>query len=197
MDILQRLKIPPFCWALAGTCLALAPFGDTARMWLRYDRSGIEAGAWWRLLSAHLVHLGWPHTLMNIAALLLTGAIAGQSLRPFEWWIVTLSCACGISVGLYVFDPNVAWYVGLSGVLHGLLSAAAVALWLERDVLGAWLGAGVIVKLAYEQRFGPLPATQALTGDSVIIDAHLYGALCGIAAFVLCRVIHLRRLASV
>ena len=193
VDILQRLKIPPFCWALAGVCLALAPFGDTGRIWLRFERNRIAEGEWWRLITAHAVHLGWSHTLMNIAGLLLTGAIAQHSLRPHEWPIITFAAACGISAGLYVFDQDLVWYVGLSGVLHALISAAALALILERDPVGAWLAAGIAAKLAYEQFVGPVPATLALAGDRVIVSAHLYGAIIGISAFVICRVVPARR----
>jgi rhomboid family GlyGly-CTERM serine protease len=196
VDILRHLKIPRFCWGLACVCLGLAPFGDTARLWLRFERAPVGAGQWWRLLSAHVVHLSWPHTLMNVAGLLLIGAIAGQSVRPREWWIVTVAGACGISLGLYFLAPSVTWYVGLSGVLHALLMAVALALLAERDWLGLWLIAGVVAKILYEQLVGALPATQSLAGDSVIVQAHLYGAVCGVAFFGICRFAPAPRLPS-
>lgn len=173
--------------------MALAPFGDNARLWLRFERARIEAGEWWRLVSGHVVHLSWPHTLMNVAGLLLIGAIAQQSLRRLEWWIVTVAAAVGISLELYFLSPTVTWYVGLSGVLHALLFAVAVALLIERDALGVWLIAGAAAKILYEQRFGALPATQSLAGDSVIVQAHLYGAMCGLVVFGICRIAPARR----
>lgn len=34
-----------------------------ARTALQFDRAAISAGQWWRLVSCHLTHFGWPHLL--------------------------------------------------------------------------------------------------------------------------------------
>jgi len=38
----------------------------------------------------------------------------------------------------------------------------------------------IIGKLAWEQRYGPLPGSASLAGGSVLVDAHLYGAIAGV-----------------
>ena len=74
---------------------------------------------------------------------------------------------------MWLFSPEVIWYVGLSGILHGLLAAIA---WQRYPILLVLL----MVKLGLEQLYGGLPATANLTGGAVIVDAHLYGAVIGI-----------------
>ena len=45
----------------------LALGGERLRMLLQYDRAALAAGEWWRLVTAHLVHLGWDHLALNVA----------------------------------------------------------------------------------------------------------------------------------
>jgi len=50
------------------------------------------------------------------------------------------------------------------------------------------LVAFVAAKLVWEQTGGPLPGSEATSGGTVIVDAHLYGALGGfIAAYLMWR----------
>jgi membrane associated rhomboid family serine protease len=75
-------------------------------------------------------------------------------------------------------SPDVEYYLGFSGVLHGILAYA-----LTSTINRPWhaLGLlGVAIKLAYEQlsHFNPL-YLQSSIGDAVVVDAHLYGALSG------------------
>jgi len=89
---------------------------------------------------------------------------------------------------LWFLDPDVEWYVGLSGLLHGLLTAGLLASFLagSRDAL--LLGLLVAGKILWEQVSGPLPGSQGLAGAAVVVDAHLYGALAGAAAAIVVRV---------
>lgn len=185
-------KVPPLvpiALALGALCLVLGLFGDTGRLALRYERTGLQSGEWWRLFSAHFVHLGWAHTALNIVALLLLAAIFGPFVRALEGVIVIAVAALAIDVGLYVIAAEIDWYVGLSGVLHGLFAAGAVAIG-RRDLRFALvLGAGLCGKLAYEILGGPLSATAAIAGGNVVTEAHLYGSVGGVAALVLVRAI--------
>jgi len=184
----RRWSVPLVICAL---CLAMSLGGDAARDWGRYDRTALEAGQWWRLVTGHLVHLGWGHLWPNLLALVLIGGLVEWFLEPLEWVAATVTAALGIDAGLYAFDPGVQWYVGLSGVLHGLVACGALMMLRARDFrIGAALALGLVAKLAFEQLHGPLPFTQASAGGPVIIAAHLYGTLSGTLAaiaFVLLR----------
>lgn len=162
------------------------------RQWGRYERAGIEAGQWWRLVSGHLVHLGWTHLALNLTALWMLVALMRAPLSVFQW-LVLLGCSMFlIDLGLYAFEPGVVWYVGLSGVLHGV--AVVVGVRLRRtDKWSGWiLLVGLVCKVIAEQLFGASSWSIAASGGPVVVAAHLYGGLGGLFALLI-----LRRLTSV
>lgn len=156
--------------------------GEEARLLLRFDRPGIIAGQWWRLASGHFVHLGWSHAVLNGAGLGLVWLLVGSAFGFRYWAMVLAVCVAGTSAGLWWLSPQVGWYVGLSGLLHGLLVAGLIARLRPAPIESLALLAAVGVKLAFEQFSGPLPGTESASGGPVVIDAHLYGALSGLAA---------------
>jgi rhomboid family GlyGly-CTERM serine protease len=148
--------------------------GDTVDALLRYDRAGIAAGGWWRLLTAHTVHLDLHHLILNELGLVLMWALFASDYDVVEWCIIVFAGALAISSGLWWLSPNVAWYVGASGVLHSIL-AAGCAKHLAERAWDRWLLCLILcAKLAYEQFGGPEPA-------GVVVNAHLYGAVSGFA----------------
>jgi rhomboid family GlyGly-CTERM serine protease len=169
-------------WALLGACallLLITAAGEPGRALLRYDRVPLAAGEWWRLLSAHLVHLDLHHALLNCAGLALLWALFARDYRPRQWLAVTLVSMASIDAGLWLWDSTVRWYVGSSGVLHGIMAGGTVAR-LRRGAAEGWVLAAFLVgKLAWEQGVGPLPLSGS---DPVVVDAHLYGVAGGLAA---------------
>ena len=167
---------------LAACCVALAFGGEPAREWARYDRLGLENGELWRLVTGHLVHLGFGHLWPNLLALVVIGSLFEDVLEPLEWLAAAIGCALAIDWGLYALDSDVDWYVGLSGVLHGFVACGALLLLRRRQRIGAVLAIGLGAKLAWEHWSGPVPFTAASVGGPVIVAAHLYGAAAGVLA---------------
>lgn len=167
----------PVLLALASGLLALG--GADLAGELRYQRVDILHGQVWRLLSAHLLHLNGAHLLLNLCGLGLVWALFTRELSGAAGWLVLLCSALGVGLGLLVFDPRLEWYVGLSGVLHGLFVAGALCLWRERRTEAALMLVVLAGKLLWEQLLGPLPGTSAVAGGPVVVDAHLFGALGG------------------
>lgn len=166
--------------ALGLIALLLALFDREIASLFRYDRSAILAGEWWRLLSGHLLHLGGPHLVMNLLGLGLVWMIVGSQFSALSWLLILVADALAISLGLLAFNPELGWYVGLSGVLHGMLVSGCVAE-LRRGRHSGWLILALVAgKLAWEQLAGPLPGSEASAGGTVVVDAHLYGALGGL-----------------
>jgi rhomboid family GlyGly-CTERM serine protease len=151
-------------------------------MALRYDRSALAAGQWWRLITAHVVHLDLRHTLLNALGLILMWALFARDYRPRQWFLILLAATAAIDAGLWFRDTSLQWYVGASGVLHGVMAAGTLAQ-LRRGAREGWiLTAFLVAKLAYEQSRGALPfAGSALP---VVVNAHLYGVLGGLAAAI-------------
>jgi rhomboid family GlyGly-CTERM serine protease len=148
--------------------------GDSVGELLRYDRSAIAAGGWWRLLTAHIVHLDVHHLILNELGLVLVWSLFARDFDAVEWCAIVSAGALGISSGLWWLSPRIGWYVGASGVLHTMM-AAGTAKHLAERAWDRWiLALGLCIKLCWEQWGGhPEPL--------VVVDAHLYGALCGFA----------------
>ncbi len=153
---------------------AVLGLGDSVGLLLRYDRGAIAAGGWWRLLTAHVVHLDAHHLILNELGLVLMWSLFAQDYDAVEWCVIVLSGALAISSGLWWLSPRVSWYVGASGVLHSVMAAGAA----KHLAVRSWdrwiLSLGLCAKLAWEQWAGP-------HSTLIVVDAHLYGALCGFA----------------
>ena len=182
---MRRGALPVRAWLVPGivllVALVLMSSGDSGREWLRFDRGGIAAGEIWRLLTGHFVHLGVSHTLLNLAGLVLVWILVGRSFTWQQWLYVMAGSVAAIDLGLWFGSPQLEWYVGLSGLLHGMLAAGIVAGLTDRSHEALVLAIVVAGKLAWEQLAGPLPGSEATSGGAVIVDAHLYGVIGGAA----------------
>src|SRR6266513_2262852 len=141
------------------------------------------AGRWWRLLTAHVVHLDIRHALLNSLGLAVLWALFARDYSPRQWVAVGLGAMAAIDAGLWLCDSTLLWYVGSSGALHGVMAAGALA-HVRRGQRDGWVLAGLLaVKLAYEHWLGALPFSGL---DTVVVSAHLYGAIGGaaVAAFL-------------
>jgi len=156
--------------------------GKPVRELLAFDRTGIAAGEAWRLLSGHFVHLGISHLALNLVGLALVWYLVGGRYTTVRWLFVAILSIVAMDAGFWALNPELDWYVGLSGLLHGLLAAGLVVAVRERDREGLVIALFVIGKLAWEQWGGPLPGSEATAGGAVIVDAHLYGAIGGALA---------------
>jgi rhomboid family GlyGly-CTERM serine protease len=160
--------------------------GDAWRELLAYDRDSLRAGELWRLLSGHFVHLGWSHLLLNVVGLSLVMWLVGHAFDVLRWVLITALSIVAIDAGLWFLDGQLDWYVGLSGLLHGLLAAGLFVGLARRDREALVLAIFVLAKLAWEQFVGPLPGSESTSGGAVIVNAHLYGAAGGALGALLC-----------
>jgi len=168
----------------AAAILALGLGGEGLREWGRFEREGVAGGELWRLVTGHLVHLSWGHLWMNLIALLLMAALFDDSMEARDWVLAGVLGAAAIDLGLMLAHADLGWYVGLSGVLHGLMVVGGFGLIRSASPIGYILLAGLLCKLVWEQVSGPLPFSESTTGGPVLTEAHLYGTLGGVGAEV-------------
>lgn len=165
-------------WALAtgALLLALQLGGDTWRLALRYDHTAIGQGQLWRLLTGHVVHLGWAHLALNLTGIALCAAMApGLFTRALPWRVAVL--ALGISVLLWSLSPGVGGYVGFSGVLYGLL---VCGLWPQRrDPAMAAALLLVVGWMLWQWLHAPMASEERLIGGHIVSIAHVHGAWIG------------------
>ncbi len=180
-----RRHILPITIAFIVTFIGL--FGSDVQLWLRFDRNAILSGEVWRIFTGHLAHLSWPHLAMNLLGLALVWGLFDRHLPTKRWFHVMLFGGFGISLLLLVVDSHLLYYVGLSGVLHamfivGCLYDLRTGRWDSKLLLIL-----IITKLLWEQWYGPLPGSEKTAGGSVVVDAHLFGALMGLITYIIFR----------
>ena len=165
---------------IAIAMIVLGVFGKSATETFRYERALVLDGEYWRLISAHFVHGSLQHLVLNLLGLVLVTALFARDYSVRGWLLIIGLSIAAIDIGFVFYQPQLDWYVGYSGVLHGILAAGALAWWMRGPAAMALaLSVVLIGKLAWEQWQGALP----LSGDlPVVVDAHLYGALGGFVA---------------
>ena len=188
MTKLQRLlsfhsAIAVFPVVLIAVLLAVHGLGADALPVLRYERSAVLAGEVWRLVTGHLVHADLVHLGWNVLGVLIVAFLFARDYSWRQWLVILVVSAVTTDLGFLLLEPQLEWYVGFSGVLHGLMAAGLVA-WLRtsRDAI-TWLVTGLFAaKLAWEHFAGPLPFTAASLELPVVHEAHTYGAIGGVLA---------------
>ncbi|XQW86362.1 rhombosortase [Thalassotalea piscium] len=150
---------------------------------LSYNRELIAQGQWWLFFTGHLLHTNDMHLILNCAAVILLWALHGQFFSWQSYLLIWLMLALAISVGLYLFSPELISYVGLSGVLHGFFVIGACKDIEHKEKTGYLLLLAVIAKVSYEQVYGASEEVRQLIEANVAIDAHLYGVISGLIIF--------------
>lgn len=93
---------------------------------LEFSRNAITEGEWWRLLTGNLMHSNGWHLLMNIGGLLLATLLVGHFFSKCHFIALAISNGLAVGVLIYCFNPDINYYVGLSGYLHGLFIYGAL-----------------------------------------------------------------------
>lgn len=151
----------------------------------RYDQTLIANGDYWLLLSGNMVHLNWTHWALNMASLSIVAFFFSSYSGVSRWFFVLAVSSASVGLGLYLFNPELVHYVGLSGALHGLYIHGALREIRVYPASGYAIMLLLVVKLIWEIFYGALPGSESLTEGQVITDAHLYGALGGCLAIFL------------
>ncbi|MDH4274419.1 MAG: rhombosortase [Gammaproteobacteria bacterium] len=161
-------------------CCVIQWVGDIAIVYLRFDRAAITDGEVWRLLSANFVHGTWTHLTMNLAALGMVSVLFSRQISAFRWLTSLGVASVWIGVGIWHNQADVEYYVGFSGVLHGLFIIGGLVHSRRQPFEGLGFVAIIAAKLVWEQLAGALPGSEEWAGGPVLVDAHLYGALAGL-----------------
>lgn len=173
--------------------LLIALIGAGGEPWidaLRYDRIALAQGECWRALTGNLVHApgnsvafmglhfhGPWHLFLNELGLLVLVLLCPERLGYAVWLRRVLLLGLGMSAGLYFFAPELRWYVGLSGVIHGLFVLGLVPQVLKKDIVALGCIVYLLGKLGYELIAGAPISDEAAIGMPVALDSHLWGSV--------------------
>jgi membrane associated rhomboid family serine protease len=141
--LLRQLRATPVAVALAAAqvvVLAVVAWrlGDPTdvRVLVRagaLERGRVEAGEWWRLVSAGFVHVGWIHLGANVLFGLGWSRLVERALGSARFLAVYLLAGVGASAASLLAQDVVG--AGASGSLFGMIGATLV---LHRRTLPGW-----------------------------------------------------------
>jgi len=177
LPVQTKYSLAPLFIVIVSISLALTePMSSDL---LAYDRYMLNNFQWWRLITGHFIHTNTTHLLLNTAGLALLWALHGHYYQAPRYLILFLLLCLGTSGGLYLFSPQMQWYVGLSGVLHGLFIIGAYFDIQNKFKTGWLMLVGVWLKVLHEQIYGASEDVAQLIAANVAIDAHLFGTITG------------------
>ncbi|MGI9296252.1 MAG: rhombosortase [Pseudomonadales bacterium] len=168
-------------YVLLPLCVTLQSLPTEWGTSLLLQRDTFFAGQWWQLLSAHCVHLSWPHLGFNMVGLAVLQQLFGPQLAGWRCWLGLVFIAVVSAASLLAFSPAVQWYGGFSGVLTGMYVYAAIRVLRHQVLLGSAVLCIIGAKIIAEQWQGATIDYSSLSAIPVVVDAHLYGALAGAA----------------
>ncbi len=147
----------------------------------RYERDWSSTGEIWRIVTGHLVHVGWIHLLFNALSLVICVSLTTPGWSAKRWLANTVCMAVGISLLMTLLNPEVGDYAGHSGVLYGLFILGAISLFPRDRLIAILVIAAIVTKVLMEQFNFYDFNTADIIGARIIVDAHLYGLLMAIA----------------
>lgn len=162
----------------SGVALAEPRVADA----LIFDRLRVMDGEWWRLFTAHWVHFSPSHLLWNLIVIVPAGVWV-ERLAPARTRLLFLFSPIVIGGMLFLADPSLMRYAGLSGVAAAVIALLAQTQlsteggtdrWFWRAVLAA-----VGIKIGVELLLGQ-PAFARFADASIrpVPLAHLAGVVC-------------------
>lgn len=136
-------------WTLAICAGALLVFNSAElSSLLIYDRVAIMHGELWRLVTGNFVHFSSAHLFYNLAVFLVAGTLVEHHAYRF-FPALCLASSILIGIALFVFEPAIFFYAGLSGVASAAVSYLCLQ-GLSEKGMWRWLCAATLAGLAFK-----------------------------------------------
>jgi rhomboid family GlyGly-CTERM serine protease len=186
---LTARRLPVWTLVIGAFALIIFYFPQLGEL-LVYDRAAISHGEIWRLLTGNLVHFSLAHLLYNLIAWLIIGTII--EFRAYRFFpVLCFSSALLVGITLFILEPELYLYAGLSGVvsaavaylcLHGI-GEKGVWRWLCAATL-AGLTAKTLIELGMRSSFMLLMSEENFVPVPL---SHLAGIIAALLLFFLLR----------
>lgn len=178
-------------FALGATSVFFAFFVDAVSRF-GWDASLVGEQPW-RYVTCHFVHLSRLHLVTNLVALVLLAwsvmllPVQGEESESKLWSrsgavsIAMVGGWVGISLGLRIDVWPIDWYVGLSGLLYGVVGGILLLIALDSGRMRLMAGVLLIActaKIGVDIYAGI--GTIGVSGVPVATPVHLYGYLGGL-----------------
>ncbi len=110
-------------------------YRSTVFFWLQQYPVLVDAGEWWRLVTAAFLHVGVLHLVLNMLALLVFGSELERQLGRLRYLALYLVSILGGAAAIQLFGNPVAPVAGASTAIYGLLGGLAVLMLVRRQDL--------------------------------------------------------------
>jgi rhomboid family GlyGly-CTERM serine protease len=169
LNLPQRLPGATLLLVALAATVSLLP---GAAAWLQYDRAAIGHGAVWRLLTSHFVHWSGDHLFWDGLALGALGWMCERECVPRLWPTIGLAATL-IPLTLWIAEPQMVTYRGLSGIDSALFALLAVHLSRTAYAARDWSRFGLIalVTAGFAAKIG----FEIATGATVFVDSSAAG----------------------
>jgi membrane associated rhomboid family serine protease len=147
----------------------------------------VEAGDWWRIITAGFLHSGVLHLAFNMYFLYFIGQLLEPAIGKLRFALIYFVSLLGGSFGALLLSPN-AVTVGASGAVFGLMGAAILAMRARGiDPMQSGLGVTLLLNLGI-----------TFLIPNISIGGHIGGLIAGgIVGYLLFEVADRRRSSSV
>jgi rhomboid family GlyGly-CTERM serine protease len=162
--------------------------GPVPLAWLEYNRAALAHGEFWRLMTCHFTHWSGEHLFWDLLVFAIAGC-ACERLNRRVFLCVLGAAMVTIPLGVFVWEPAVFLYRGLSGIDAALYVLLCVLLGYEcmrqqKRVRGTVIFGYLVVffaKLVFETMTGQTVYVEAGASFRPIALAHWMGAAAGMA----------------
>jgi len=110
-------------------------YRSTVFLWLSQWPVLVDAGQWWRLVTAAFLHVGPFHLVLNMLALLVFGAELERALGRGRFLALYFLSILGGATAIQLFGDPLVPVAGASTALYGLLGGLGVLLISRRQDL--------------------------------------------------------------
>lgn len=171
--------------AVIGIALAFAP--ESFIQGLALDQEAVRNGELWRLWTAHLVHFSRQHALIDVLVFVIVGVVVEATIsRRWVAWAI-MAIAPTISLGLFVWSPDLMHYRGMSGLATAMtVMAMIVVARIKPSSRPLLLLLTVAMALKFIGDVGGISPDIAGLPRDVLVEwrAHALGAAAGVAAIL-------------
>ncbi len=158
-----------------------------AQTTLQFDRAAVTGGQWWRMVTCHLSHWGWPHLAGDLGSFAMLWWLGRE--RGFLKSAVVLAAIPAVGLAVHAGAGDIAIYRGLSAIDYALLALVLVSPLpgTGRSITAVRLGllAAVAAKVACDVfAVGTVPGIGLPAGVVTVGVAHAAGLAVGAAGGV-------------
>lgn len=167
-------------WVITLSLTSLLLFFTVPNLQLSFDRPLIAGGEGWRIITGNLAHTNLWHLLLNLGGLAILYSLFRDYLGGACLPLLMLLLWLAVGLGIWWWCPQTQWYMGLSGLLHGLFVWGAMQDIRYRRYSGWLMLAGIVIKLGLDFYSAGESPVSALIGARVHIESHFIGSAAGL-----------------